>query len=107
MGALSAKLRSLDGGFSHWCPGCDGAHVIHTTKPNSEGARWHWDGDVVNPTVAPSIRVFSRTDRDGKPLPKGTDRTICHYHLRAGVLQFLNDCEHALGGTNVPLPDFD
>jgi hypothetical protein len=29
----------------------------------------------------------------------------CHHFIRAGKIQFLNDCHHALRGKTVPLPD--
>lgn len=112
MGVLSAKLRSVGSaiggkGFVHWCPGCDGAHVIWTER--NEGSFrpiWSWDGNVDAPTVTPSVRNFTTNGRDGKPLPDGQERTLCHYFLKAGNIEFCGDCEHALSGKTVPLPDF-
>ena len=32
MGQINSKLRSVTGGFAHWCPGCEGMHVIMTHR---------------------------------------------------------------------------
>lgn len=98
MGALSAKLRSCDGGFFHWCPGCKQAHRVNVSK---EGLpKWTWDGNVDRPTCAPSVRNFTSYDDDGKP------RTLCHYFLKGGNIEFCGDCAHELSGKTVPLPDW-
>ena len=31
---------------------------------------------------------------------------VCHYFLRAGVIEYLGDCTHALRGQKVMLPDW-
>lgn len=113
MSALSKKLRSFknaDGsraGIAHWCPGCESAHQIWTT--NVGGPVWSWNGDVDRPTVTPSVRLFHTNDEDerGNKLPQPVDHTLCHYVLTDGVINYCNDCgDHALGGQQVPLPDF-
>jgi hypothetical protein len=104
MGQLSAKLRSIEWkghkGVGFWCPGCDGMHVVGV---EGEGA-WQWDGNVDLPTFSPSIRTFTNYDENGR-LPEGQTRTLCHSFVRAGEIQFLSDCVHALAGQTVPLPD--
>lgn len=111
MGALSKKLRNFgtaDGtkaGIGHWCPGCESAHVIYTKNPG--GPTWTWDGNVDAPTCTPSVRCFTRFDEDGKPLPDNGERTLCHYVLTAGVINYCGDCGyHGLSNQQVPLPDF-
>ncbi len=106
MGKLSPKLRSVEGGFSHWCPGCEEMHVIAT--------RWSFDGNVDRPTFNPSVKITGVQsvvvkgewtgewvrDAQGKPL-----RYCCHYILTAGRLNFCPDSTHALAGKTVDLPD--
>lgn len=97
MGAFSSKLRSVKDtgggeGFAHWCPGCDGVHVIMFKRGSFPGPIWTYDGNAEAPTCSPSIRLF---DKDG---------TICHYFLKGGEIDFCGDCRHALSGTKVPLP---
>ena len=29
---------------------------------------------------------------------------VCHYFLKAGVIEYLNDCTHALKGCKISLP---
>lgn len=105
MGQLSSKLRSMQGGVGHWCPGCDEIHLI----PRS----WTFDGDLESPTFAPSVKITGkqRVNVDGKwtgewvrdANGKAVDM-CCHYILTKGVLNFCGDCTHALAGQAVPLP---
>lgn len=100
---ISPVLRKGDGYYAHWCPGCEEAHGIHVEKPRSNGAKWTFDGNVNAPTFSPSIHITSpeHTFEDGVKI----EATCCHYFLKAGVLDFLGDCTHALKGTKVPLPE--
>jgi Family of unknown function (DUF6527) len=96
MGTLSKKLRSLDWGetgkaIGHWCPGCDGLHVI-VVKADKHPV-WEWDGNVEAPTVGPSVKV---TGHDG----------VCHYFIKAGQLEFCGDSTHELAGKTVQIPDW-
>ncbi len=76
----------------YWCPGCGHAHSV-------PAERWHWNGSEESPTLEPSVRHFIM-----KP---GTlaETTICHYHLRKGVIEYCGDCQHNLRGQNVPLQE--
>lgn len=74
------------------CPGCK--HV-HRVPPK----RWNWNGDLEKPTLSPSVRHF---------IPQseyGPEKTICHYFIRNGNIEYCNDCEHELSGKTVTLPD--
>lgn len=106
MGQVSKKLRNWAGagafGFSFFCPGCNAPHTINT---NPGG--WGFDGNIEEPTFTPSVLVT----HDAKPnAPEGFEewRTarICHSFVRAGRIQFLDDCTHALKGQTVPLGDW-
>lgn len=103
MGQVSAVLRKVAGGHSHWCPGCEEMHVL----PNG----WTFDGNVDRPTYSPSFKhtgvakrdtpegwVYPRDDA-GKPLPR-----CCHYFIRAGRIEFCADSTHPLAGQTVDLP---
>ena|SRR5208282_4505959 len=105
MGQVSSTLRRVEGGFGHWCPGCNEMHIL----PKS----WNFDGNLERPTFTPSFRhsgiqrVFVngnwtgewKRDASGNTVP-----SICHYVLTAGVLNFCPDSSHALAGKSVPLP---
>jgi hypothetical protein len=98
MGRLSAKLRSVGDGIGFWCPGCDSIHVIRT-KPNG----WAWDGNVDAPTISPSILVTY----DGKDAGQAdAPPSRCHSFVKAGRIEFLSDCTHALAGKTVAVPDW-
>lgn len=77
--------------ISMWffCRGCDDLHRIAVAGPRA----WTFDGNYEAPTVTPSI------------LCTGAPTRRCHSFLRAGRLEFLGDCSHALAGQTVPLPD--
>ena len=119
MGQLSAKLRQAAHGpktiLIFWCPGCARAHEVSVAGP---GAIWTWDGNVTAPTFQPSLLMTSghyvsgQEGRDcwctyearfGRKAPFHCFR--CHSFVRAGVIEFLADCTHALAGQKVPLPD--
>ncbi len=88
MNQISPVLRRYEGGYMHWCPGCESMHMIAVEEPFENGARWTFDGNIDAPTFAPSINIRGR----------------CHYFLRAGRLEFCGDCAHPLSGQVVTLP---
>ena len=75
-----------------YCPGCGEAHLI----PISGNKGWAWDGSLDRPTISPSVLVR---------WTKGSDHTpvVCHSFVRAGVVDFLGDCTHAMAGQSVPM----
>ena len=82
--------RSPTGKTMWWfqCPGCDETHGYQTPQ-------WTRTGTDEAPTFTPSLLVRYGTG----------DKRRCPLSLRAGVLEFLADCTHALAGTKVPLPE--
>lgn len=106
MGQVSAKLRRVDGSYSHWCPACGEMHKL----PDG----WAFDGNLDQPTFTPSFRHSGKQrvivngewtghwvrGADNQPLP-----WCCHYILTAGQLSFCGDCTHSMAGQVVPLPD--
>jgi hypothetical protein len=105
-----AQLRSInDHGHEYqalvfWCLGCEvidsegerqaGAHMLPVTGDSNGRPMWDFDGNLDAPTLSPSI--LSRSNR-AEPL-------VCHSFMRAGQMEFLGDCTHALAGQTVPLP---
>lgn len=103
MGALSKKLRSIEGGrLGFWCPGCDGIHVIGVDN-NDGGPKWGWDRNADAPTFTPSILVTY----GGKDAGQGhAPPARCHSFVKAGQIEFLSDCTHSLAGKTVSIPDW-
>lgn len=117
MGALSSKLRSIEGEcLAFWCPGCNEAHVICYAP-----GRWTWNGNAELPTFSPSVLVtgghyapnwtgpncwcnFNERHPESAQVRFKCER--CHSFVTDGQIQFLGDCTHALVGQTVPLPDF-
>lgn len=98
MARLSTKLRSVGDGIGFWCPGCDSIHVARTIGDKSPV--WQWDGNVEAPTLSPSLLVTYQ-DLSGEG-----ENEVCHSFIKAGQIEFLGDCTHALAGKTVPIPDW-
>lgn len=92
MKLLSPTLGRNGDTLAYWCPGCEELH-------QACAIRWHWNGDPIAPTLSPSVLHFT-TDPDGS-----NRKTLCHYFIKAGQIEFCDDCPHALAGKTVPLPD--
>jgi hypothetical protein len=102
MAKVSAKLRSTEDGYAHWCPGCESMHVFYTNKPAAGGALWTFNGDLERPTFGPSMVITTEAYEDeGVHLPQER----CHYWLRSGGIEYLHDSTHQLKGLHIALPD--
>ncbi len=106
MGQINYKLRRVENGIAHWCPGCEEIHILP--------ASWYFDGNLEAPTFRPSFKHsgIQRVFVDGKwtgewkrDVAGNTIPYICHYNVVAGKLQFCADSTHALAGKEVPIPD--
>ena len=120
-----------EGGFwgvAIWCPGCEIVHSMPISNWSPPGvtecsaptqyARWTFNGDLDNPTMAPSLLVRTGHYCDGtKPeechlcmRAKEKERKsycqICHSFIENGHIRFLADCTHKLAGQTVELRDF-
>lgn len=89
---VDADRRRIAEGLWFWCPGCDVAHRVTTWRANSQG-EWSWNGDMVKPTITPSVLVQG-----------GPNDTRCHSFVTDGRIQFLADSTHDLAGQTVDLP---
>lgn len=69
-----------------WCPGCEESHVFNK--------RWEFNGDLKKPTFTPSYLVQGMI---------GGKVGLCHSFVKAGMIEFLGDCTHALAGQTVPM----
>lgn len=95
-----------DDDYGYWCPGCNAMHEIPVSKPSHRGHQWSFDGNLQRPTFAPSINYRVNTPDMGEHYQPDIGSTVCHHFVRAGQIQFLGDCTHALAGQTVDLPDF-
>lgn len=99
---MGRKLRPFamggrPAGWMHWCPGCEEPHWLNVEQPTEPGGpQWDFDYDSKAPTFSPDVIV-------GRP---GGDEVVCHYYLVDGVLFFMDDSDHDLGGCSVDLPDW-
>ncbi len=84
MSQVSSVLRRSQDGYMHWCPGCKEMHRLPDT--------WKFNGNLEYPSFEESFNHGNSKEK------------ICHYVLTNGVLNFCNDCTHALKGQSVPLP---
>lgn len=81
--------------LTFYCPGCKYYHKIAAklgvTQPNENGL-WGWNGSFESPTFIPSVLVW-----------ENHTEYRCHFYVRDGVIEFLNDCHHELKGQKVPM----
>jgi len=73
------------------CPGCGIAHAFRVSGP---GPVWEWNGDLDRGTFSPSLLCR-------------WDENVCHAFVRAGRIQFLNDCTHPLAGQTHDIPEWE
>jgi hypothetical protein len=118
MPRLSAKLYDQGGGrLVFWCPGCDAAHTVSVAP-----GHWSYNGNPEAPTFSPSVLARSGHHMDGHDgrscwctynadqvasgkEPSSFKCRRCHSFVSNGMIQFLDDCSHALAGHTVPLAD--
>lgn len=90
------NLRGADGSIReyvfYWCAGCGHSHSV-------PAERWNWNKSEDSPTLSPSVRHYTVN-----PETKA-ETTICHYHLRDGVIEYCGDCQHSLNGQKSPLQE--
>lgn len=87
---LSKKLVEINPNLlAHWCPACDGFHLITVNQPDGFNRLWFWNNDVNRPTFTPNLGVPNR----------------CHYRITAGEITFLPDCNHVMVGRRCTMPD--
>ncbi|MEQ1890287.1 MAG: DUF6527 family protein [Alphaproteobacteria bacterium] len=86
MSLAGLKLYRAQGGWHHFCPGCQSIHRL----PDG----WRFDGNLESPTFTPSFKH------------SWGNKMICHYFLTAGQLVFCSDSTHRLAGQSVALPEF-
>ena len=82
-----------------WCAGCGHAHSVPISS-GDPGHNWTLSGDLLadRPTLHPSVKHYT-TNRGGQEFVR------CHYYLRDGVIDYLNDSNgHKLRGKH-PLED--
>lgn len=115
MTEVARKWKGPDSeGLNFYCPGCEAIHMV-TTHPGG----WTWNGDLVKPTLQPSVLVRSGHYAGGVAAERGhcycnyEERTghkphfkcfQCHSFVADGRIQFLSDCTHSLAGQTVELP---
>lgn len=93
-----------NGHLYYHCPGCKGHHSIPVLIGKKEDKVWEWNGNLVKPTTAPSVKHFY-PDSYYKEHP-GLAQFCCHYFIRDGVIDYCDDCTHELKGQKLPLPTF-
>lgn len=88
------KNTQNDDAYEFWCPGCEMFHWFAT----SGTPQWKFNGDLINPTISPSIRV--RWEYNQKEM-------TCHLFVEKGKIRYLNDCHHHLHGQTIDMVPID
>lgn len=90
-GAPLLVSLSEDATIIYDCPGCQMPHGLSLLRGAARPS-WMWNGSMHKPTLSPSILSSAFADRP-----------CCHHFVRDGVIEFLNDCTHALRGQKVAM----
>lgn len=95
-----AKIESVtDNVYRFWCLGCKEWHTFPTNgKRLQNGATWHFNGDMENPTISPSLNISWERTEEGYSYR-------CHSVVTDGRIFFCTDSTHELSGLTVELPD--
>lgn len=87
-------------GYVFMCPGCKFAHVPYTKKHGDDtNPVWTYNGEDATCTFSPSLLVKYTWGPEKTP-------HVCHSFIRAGNIEFLNDCTHKLAGQTIPIPEW-
>jgi hypothetical protein len=95
-------------GYYFHCPGCGTRHAVSTTRPNSSGARWSFNGNLDKPTFSPSLNQRTGPWPDGARIhgrDVGGKIEICHLNVTDGICDFHADSTHEHAGQKLPLLD--
>lgn len=89
-------------GWAVICPGCGTSHKFTRGK-------WTFNGDLVQPTFAPSMLTTFRGWQLKYDIDVEFDAvdTVCHSFVTDGRITFLADSTHHLAGQTVDLPDIE
>ncbi|HRH60095.1 MAG TPA: DUF6527 family protein [Chitinophagaceae bacterium] len=87
-------VQNSPGEYLFYCPGCLCSHSFHTEQ--NDKPKWTFNGDLMNPTFSPSLRVqWVKVNDETGDFEK---KMLCHLFVRNGKIEFLNDCTHELAG---------
>lgn len=108
---MSEVLRKInENQYIFWCEGCQSHHYLQV----SGVPKWDWDGDLVRPTANPSFLCRSTepvTDAEVEAILSGVNvepkTRVCHFFIKKGNMEYLNDCTHKLMGQTVPMTPID
>lgn len=99
--AKVGRITDQSGAEVSWAFDCPGCGIGHTFRVEGAGPKWTFNGDPDNPTFSPSLLVrWPKMGADGR-----SHEFRCHSYVRNGKIEFLADCDHALAGKTVDLPD--
>lgn len=87
---VAVRVHGGEQNVWYYCPGCKHLHGVPSE-------RWHWNGNLESPSLSPSVRHYI-PEHDGIP-----EKTICHYHVRNGMIEYCGDCVHDLSGKSVDM----
>lgn len=82
-----------------YCPACDTLHAFAIERPAGHEPCWRFDGNEDAPTFWDSYLSYYTHPETKKRV------TLCHLHLKAGRISYLNDCPHRMAGQTIDLPE--
>lgn len=98
---MNSKIEYVEGNpdgvdqYQFYCPGCE-CHHSFWHKNIKDKVQWSWNKSFVKPTVTPSIKTQFYSYKFEKDM-------ICHFYIKNGKIQYLNDCTHELAGETIKM----
>lgn len=91
-----AKIKTHNGKWYFFCPGCQMAHELDS--------RFRFNYDFDKPTFKPQAQFHIGPMPAGHPYPK--DEWDRHAFIAKGRILFTDGCGHHLNGQEVEIPDW-
>lgn len=92
------RTDSAPGVFPEYMFDCPGCGCDHGFKTSGKGPKWQFNGDMIKPTISPSLLVRFRNIFGPQ---------TCHSFITSGKIRFLDDCTHSMAGKTIDLEPFD
>ena len=91
------KFEPKEGGYRHFCPGCE---IVHWIPPG-----WSFDGNYDCPNVTPSVKITYNGADAGQVRERGgrAPYAVCHYFIRDGRIEYCADSTHPMTGITVDM----
>lgn len=91
------KVAVDKGHIWYRCLGCKHSHSV----PIQGTKAWTFNNNFILPTLNPSVRHYYTHPQTKQ------EKTICHYFIKDGKIEYCLDCKHELAGKTVEMESIE